>query len=111
MTRRGVGYSVGSLDTTKPGGSNYYPASLQPLDLDCDGLNHTDVNILTICPANPDDYRRDLNSVLTSHMNAVHYKQRLETKIKKASIFDGLPCILELPTCSPETSCINLLLI
>ena len=85
----------------KPGGSHYYPALLRPLDSDNPSSNHPDIDIHDVGPVDSVQYRDDLNSVLASPTNAEYNRRRLETGIKKASIFDGLPQILELPTCFP----------
>ena len=85
----------------KPGGSHYYPALLRPLDSDNPSSNHPDIDVNDIAPVDTIKYRDDLNWVLTSPTNAEYTKRRLETGIKKASIFDGLHGILELPTCFP----------
>ena len=85
----------------KPGGSHYYPALLRPLDSDNPSSSHPDIDVNDITPVDTISYRNDLNWVLTSLTNAEYSKRRLETGIKKASIFDGLRRILELPTCFP----------
>ena len=85
----------------KPGGSHYYPALLRPLDSDNPSSNHPDIDVNDIGPVDTKKYKDDLVLVLTSPTNAEYNKRRLETGIKKASIFDGLRRILELPTCFP----------
>ena len=85
----------------KPGGSHYYPALLRPLDSNADGSNHPDFDINNLPAVNTNTYRRDLNNVLSSPNQAEYQRRRLETGIRKASIFDGLIRILELPTCFP----------
>ena len=85
----------------KPGGPHYYPVLLRPLDSDCPGSNHPDIDICTIYPPKPTEYRRDLNLVIRSPDNAEYSRRRLKTGIKKPSIFDGMPRILKLPTCFP----------
>ena len=48
-----------------------------------------------------DLYCEDLNRVLSS-LNKTEYQRRwLDTGIRKASIFDGIPCMLKPPTCFP----------
>jgi len=85
----------------KPGGSHYYPALLRPLDSDNPTSNHPDIDVNDIAPVDTVKYRDDLDWVLTSPTNAEYNRRRLETGIKKASIFDGLRGILQLPTCFP----------
>jgi len=85
----------------KPGGSHYYPVLLRPLDSDAPSSNHPDIDICSIYPPNPAEYQQDLNLVLASPTNAKYGRRQLETGIKKASIFNGLPRILKLPTCFP----------
>jgi len=63
--------------------------------------NHPDIDVCSIYPPDAAEYRQDLNLVLTSPTNAEYGRRRLETGIKKASIFNGIPRILELPTCFP----------
>ena len=65
------------------------------------GSNHADINVHDISPVDTEKYRNNLNSVLTSPTNAEYNRRHLETGIRKASIFDSLPRILELPTCFP----------
>jgi len=77
----------------KPGGSHYYPALLRPLDSDDPGSDHPDIDVRSIYPPDPAGYRRDLKLVLTSLTNAEYGRRRLDTGIKKASIFNGAPRI------------------
>ena len=99
--KRGCRLMCSFSGRNKPGGSHYYPVLLRPLDSDAPGSNHLDVDICSIYPPDAAEYRRDLNLVLASPTNAEYGRRRLETGIKKASIFDGIPRILELPTCFP----------
>ncbi|KAF9646246.1 hypothetical protein BDM02DRAFT_3130490 [Thelephora ganbajun] len=69
----------------KPGGSHYYPALLRPLGIHNPSCDHPDIDIENLPSVDTTKYRQNLNN----------------TGIKKASIFDGLPRILELPTCFP----------
>ena len=87
----------------KPGGSHYYPALLEPDDVDDDVeyISHPDVDINSLPPANPKVYRRNLDYVLTSPTGNEAKRRRLQTGITRPSIFDGLPRILELPGCFP----------
>jgi hypothetical protein len=99
--RRGCRLLCSFFGRNKPGGSHYYPVLLLPLDSDNPASNHPDVDILEIESANPVIYRKELDRVLTSSSNAEYRERRLETGIRKASIFDAIPRILELPTCFP----------
>lgn len=85
----------------KPGGPHYYPALLRPLDSDADGSNHPDFDINHLPKVDTGKYRENLDLVLSSSTEAEYRRQRLETGIRKASIFDGLTRILPLPTCFP----------
>jgi len=87
----------------KPHGSHYYPALLQPLDWDDDedGPIHPSFDINNLPPVDPRTYRKNLNHVLSSPNGAEYRRRRLDTGIRKASIFDGLRGILGLPTCFP----------
>ena len=69
--------------------------------MDPDDTSHGNVDVRSIHSANPEQYRRELDLVLSSSTNAEYNERRLETRIKKASIFDGIPRILDLPTCFP----------
>lgn len=99
--KKGCRLLCGFSGRNKPGGAHYYPALLRPIDSDTPGSNHPDIDIHDINLVDTDEYQRDLNLVLTSSMNAEYNKRWLETGIQKASIFDGLRHILELPTCFP----------
>ena len=89
------------IGRNKLGGSHYYPALLLPLGANNPSSNHPDIDIERLPAVDPKKYREDLNTVLTSQNNVQYQQRRLQTGIKKASIFDGLPRILELPTCFP----------
>ena len=99
--RKGCRILCGLFGRNKPGGSHYYPAMLRPLDSDDEGSNHPDFDINDLPPVNIGVYREDLNNVLSSPTQAEYRKRRLDTGIRKASIFDGLTRILSLPTCFP----------
>ena len=99
--RRGCRLLCAFFGRNKPGGSHYYPVLLQPSDSRHAGSNHPDVLVESIYPPDPIEYRRELNILVSSPNNAEYNRRRLETGIKKASIFDGMDCILELPTCFP----------
>ena len=85
----------------KVGGSHYYPALLCPRDFDNPASDHPDVDVHSITTVDAVKYREDLNSVLRSSTNTEYTEQRLETGLRKASIFQGVHRILELPTCFP----------
>jgi len=89
------------IGRNKLGGSHYYPALLKPFGADNPSCNHPDVDISNLPPVDTKKYRRNLNHVLESQSDAIYRQRRLQAGIKKASIFDGLPRILEPPTCFP----------
>ena len=89
------------IGRNKPGGSCYYPALLRPLDSFHDTANHPDWIVDNLPDPDPAAYRRNLNYVLASRTETEYEDRRFETGIKKASIFDGLPRLLEPPTCFP----------
>ena len=93
--RRGCRIFCGLYGHNKPGGPHYYPVLLWPLDSDYEGSNHPDFNINNLPRANPLLYQH----VLVSTNEAEYRRRQLETGIRKASIFGGLPRILRLPTC------------
>ena len=97
--RRGCRIFCGLYGRKKPGGPHYCPVLLRPLDSDYEGSNHPDFDINNLPEANPSLYQQDLNYVLVSTNEAEYRRRRLETGIRKASIFGGLPRILRLPTC------------
>ena len=105
--KRGCRLLCSFCGRNKPGGSHYYPVLLRPLDdpdydhLDTSGSDHPDIDVRSIYPPDASEYRQDLNLVLASSTNAEYGRRRLNTGIKKASIFDGMPRILDLPTCFP----------
>ena len=99
--RRGCRLLCPLFGRNKPSGSHYYPALLRPVNFDNPGADHDDIDVHSITIANPAEYRASLQKVLTSSSNADYNRQRLETGIRKASIFDGIPRILPLPTCFP----------
>ena len=101
----------------KPGGSHYYPVLLRPFNVNSSlqdpnnnfltpslanpSRDHPDIDINNLPPADPLKYRTDLRSVLTSRNNVQYQQRRLETGIRKASIFDCLSRTLTPPTCFP----------
>ena len=100
--RKGCRLLCSFIGRNKIGGSHYYPALLLPHGADNPSSNHPDVDITSLAHrVDPARYREDLNNVVTSSTDAQYEQRRLEAGIKKASIFDGLPRILSLPTCFP----------
>jgi hypothetical protein len=85
----------------KPGGSHYYPALFRPTDLDEDHSDHSDIDVHDVSIVDTDKYKRDLHWVLRSSTNVEYNQRRLETGLRKATIFQSLPRILEIPTCFP----------
>ena len=78
----------------KPGGPHYYLALLQPLDSNAKGITLTLISttFLQLIWINIEEISNE----------AEYWRQQLNTGIRKASIFDSLPHILELPTCFPR---------
>ena len=99
--RKGCRILCGLPGRHKPQGSHYYPVLLRPLDSDDDGSNHPSFDINDLPPVDPYAYRRNLRHVLSSSNEAEYRRRRLETGIRKPSIFDGLPRILAPPACFP----------
>ena len=99
--RKGCRILCGLFGRNKPGGSHYYPALLRPLDTNKDGSNHPSFDINNLPPVDVNVYRNDLNFVLSSPYETEYRRRRLDTGIRKASIFSGLCRILQLPTCFP----------
>ena len=99
--RKGCRLLCPLIGRNKLGGSHYYPALLQSLGADNLFRDHPDVDIGNLPPVDPAKYREDLNFVLESQTEVQYKQRRLQTGIRKATIFDGLPRILEPPTCFP----------
>ena len=99
--RKGCRLLCELIGRNKLNGSHYYPALLRPNGGDHATCNHPDVNIENLPPVDTKKYRENLDHVLKSSSEAVYRKRRLETGIRKASIFDGVPHVLEPPTCFP----------
>jgi len=99
--RRGCRLLCELVGRNKLGGSHYYPALLRPFGAHNPSCDHPDIDIRNLPPVNPTKYRQELNNVLSSQSDAIYRQRRLQAGIKKASIFDGLPRILELLTCFP----------
>ena len=100
--RRGCRLLCLLVGQNKPNGSHYYPALLQPLGTHDASCNHPDFDVTDLPRPDPLKYRVDLKKVVTSLTNTEYEAQRLLTGIRKASIFDCLPRILEPPTCFPS---------
>ena len=99
--KKGCRVFCGFAGRNKPGGPHYYPVLLQPLDSGDAASNHPDVNINDLPDADPSVYREELKYIISSSTEAEYRRQRLETGIRKMSIFGGIPRILWLPTCFP----------
>jgi len=99
--KKGCRILCGLFGRNKPGGSHYYPVLLRPLDSNIDGSNHPDFDINNLPEVNTTTYKANLKYVLSSPNEAEYRRRRLETGIRKASIFDGIPRILDPPTCFP----------
>ena len=99
--RRGCRLLCELVGRNKPHGSHYYPALLKPLGIHDASCNHPDIDITNLPPVDPLKYREDLINVLTSQTNAQYQQRRLQSGIRKASIFECLPRILTPPTCFP----------
>jgi len=99
--RKGCRLLCELIGRNKPKGSHYYPALLRPNGVRHATCNHPDIDIENLPQVDPKKYRENLNYVLTSTSEAIYQQRRLETGIRKATIFDGLPRVLEPPTCFP----------
>ena len=99
--KKGCRLLCGLFGRNKPGKPHYYPVLLRPLDSNAPGSNHPDFDINNLPGVDTEVYRKDLNRVLTSPSEAEYQRRRLETGIRKATIFDGIRRILEPPTCFP----------
>ena len=99
--KRGCRIFCGLFGRNKPGGPHYYPVLLRPTDSNREGSNHPDFDINNLPEVDVTLYQEQLNYVRGSPSEAEYRRRRLETGIRKASIFDGLPRILGLPTCFP----------
>ena len=99
--RRGCRLLCELIGRNKPHGSHYYPALLKPLGTHESSCNHPDFDVSNLPPVDPLKYQQDLRSVLTSQTNAQYQQRRLQSGIRKASIFECLPRILTPPTCFP----------
>ena len=100
--RRGCRLLCEFAGRNKPGGAHYYPALLRPDYEDPNPTSdHPDINIKNLPHVNPQKYRDNLRAVVSSGSNAQYERRRLETGIRKPSIFDCLPRALRPPSCFP----------
>jgi hypothetical protein len=85
----------------KPGGSQYYPALLKPINYEVDGCSHADIDPFTIGSRTFENYETNLKYLIESPNDTQYKKRRLETGIVKPGIFLGLPNrhILTIPRC------------
>jgi len=100
--RKGCQLLCGFPGRNKIQGAHYYPALLCPNGFEHHRTSsHEDVDIHLLPVANPKEYRRDLYHVVSSQSEAEYKWCWFNTGIGKPSIFDGIPRILDLPTCFP----------
>lgn len=98
--RKGCRLLCGFTGRNKRHGSHYYPALLQPNGFGNHLTSyHADVDVRLLPIPNPDEYKRDLYHIISSGSEAEYKRRRFNTGIGKPSIFDGIPRILDLPTC------------
>jgi hypothetical protein len=104
--KRGCRLLCELIGRNKLGGPHYYPALLRPHDDPDDPdpdpeRTHPDVKISNLPSVDPLKYRENLKKVITSRTNADYRENRLDTGIRKASLFDCLSRSLKPPTCFP----------
>ena len=99
--RKGCRLLCELIGRNKLNGSHYYPALLRPNGAVHDTCSHPDIDIGNLPPVDTGKYQNNLKYVLNSPSDAIYRKRWLETGIRKGSIFDGLPHILEPPKCFP----------
>ena len=98
--RKGCRLLCGLIGRNKAQGSHYYPALLRPNGFEQHrSSSHPDIDIHSLPTPNPEEYRRDLFHVISSHGRREYERRRFNTGIGKPSIFAGIPRILPLPTC------------
>ena len=98
--RKGCRLLCGLLGRNKVRGPHYYPALLRPVDYENHRTSsHPDINAADLPDPDPVQYRLDLYDVVGSRNDSEYTKRRFNTGIGKPSIFSGIPCILDLPTC------------
>ena len=98
--RKGCRLLCGFIGRNKVRGPHYYPALLLPFYLEHNrSSSHPDIDIKNLPDADPEQYQKDLDEVVASRTQAEHSRRRFDSGISKPSIFGGIPCILQLPTC------------
>jgi len=98
--RKGCRLLCGFVGRNKVRGSHYYPALQRPFHFENHRTSsHPDIDTADLPNADPAQYRRDLYHVMTSQTETEHGRRRFNAGISKPSIFDGIPRILQLPTC------------
>lgn len=98
--RKGCRLLCGFTGRNKIRGAHYYPALLRPHGFENHRTSsHPDIDVNTLPGPNPDQYRTDLHYVIASTSETNYGRRRFDTGIGKPSIFDGIPRILDLPTC------------
>ena len=98
--RKGCRLLCGFVGRNKIRGPHYYPALLRPNGFENHRTSlHPDVDINELPDPDPVQYRQDLFHIISSRHETELAKRRFDTGIGKPSIFDGLPRILDLPTC------------
>ena len=98
--RKGCRLLCGLVGRNKVRGSHYYPALQRPFGFENHRTSsHPDIDITTLPNADPVRYRQDLDEVIASRNKAERDRRRFNSGIAKPSIFDGIPRILDLPTC------------
>ena len=97
---KGCRLLCGFIGRNKVRGAHYYPALLLPLYTEVNRTSsHPDVDVTDLPDADPQQYRADLAFIVTSRNPTEFSRRRFDTGVGKPSIFDGLPRILQLPTC------------
>ena len=98
--RKGCRLLCRFIGRNKPQGPHYYPALLRPAGYqDHKTSSHPDIDINALPVPNPDEYKQDLNFVISSLSKGEYEKCRLRMRIRKPSILSGIPRTLHLPTC------------
>ena len=98
--RKGCRLLCGFVGRNKIRGAHYYPALLLPSYPEANRTSsHPDVDISDLPDADPQQYRADLDFIITSQNPTEFSRRRFDTGISKPSIFDGVPRVLQLPTC------------
>ena len=90
------------MPPVKVNGPHYYPALLRPDSFENHRTSsHPDIDIHQLPIPNSEEYRQNLYHVVSSRSEAEFKRRCFNTGIGKPSIFDGVPRILDLPTCFP----------